>query len=240
MKKSRLLSAVLGLIAAGALRGTGRPPPAPRSSSTTRRSSRTSGTRTSRPTRGSEAILEQDPRPPRPRGPHPWSPRATSSRSPSPTSTSPGTSSRGAARSGTRCASSRMIYPPAFKFTYSVTDPSGKVVRKGSEDIRDLDFQIGWSRRPQRSPALREGHPRRVGALAAEGSGEGLRARRGPDDFGLRPGRMRARVRPIVRDSVLVTASGESLAERFAQVMISKPDGGNGLAADGGSTNITS
>jgi RNA recognition motif-containing protein len=34
----------------------------------------------------------------------------------------------------------------------------------------------------------------------------------------------------------LVTVSGESLAERFAQVMISKPDGGNGLAADGGST----
>jgi hypothetical protein len=33
------------------------------------------------------------------------------------------------------------IYPPAFKFTYTVTDPSGKVVRKGSEDIRDLDFQ---------------------------------------------------------------------------------------------------
>ena len=33
-----------------------------------------------------------------------------------------------------------------------------------------------------------------------------------------------------------MTVSGESLAERFAQVMISKPDGGNGLAADGGST----
>lgn len=36
----------------------------------------------------------------------------------------------------------KAIYPPAFKFTYTVTDPSGKVVRKGSEDIRDLDFQI--------------------------------------------------------------------------------------------------
>lgn len=35
----------------------------------------------------------------------------------------------------------KAIYPPAFKFTYSVTDPSGKVVRQGSEDIRDLSFQ---------------------------------------------------------------------------------------------------
>ncbi|HXQ81117.1 MAG TPA: DUF3016 domain-containing protein [Opitutaceae bacterium] len=35
----------------------------------------------------------------------------------------------------------RDIYPPEFKFTYSVTDPSGKVVREGSEDIRDLAFQ---------------------------------------------------------------------------------------------------
>jgi hypothetical protein len=34
------------------------------------------------------------------------------------------------------------IYPPAFKFTYSVTDPSGKVVREGAEDIRDLNFQM--------------------------------------------------------------------------------------------------
>ena len=36
----------------------------------------------------------------------------------------------------------RDVYPPGFKFTYSVADPSGKVVRKGSEDIRDLDFQL--------------------------------------------------------------------------------------------------
>lgn len=34
------------------------------------------------------------------------------------------------------------IYPPAFKFTYSVTDPSGKVVKTGSENIRDLNFQM--------------------------------------------------------------------------------------------------
>lgn len=33
------------------------------------------------------------------------------------------------------------IYPPAFKFTYSVMDPAGKVVKQGSENIRDLDFQ---------------------------------------------------------------------------------------------------
>ena len=36
----------------------------------------------------------------------------------------------------------KSIYPPAFKFTYSVTDRTGKVVKEGSEDIRDLDFQI--------------------------------------------------------------------------------------------------
>jgi hypothetical protein len=34
------------------------------------------------------------------------------------------------------------IYPPAFKFSYAVTDPSGRVVKQGSEDIRDLDFQM--------------------------------------------------------------------------------------------------
>jgi hypothetical protein len=33
------------------------------------------------------------------------------------------------------------IYPPAFKFTYSVTDSSGKVLKQGSENIRDLNFQ---------------------------------------------------------------------------------------------------
>ncbi len=36
----------------------------------------------------------------------------------------------------------KAIYPPAFKFTYTVTDPSGRVVRQGSEDIRDLSFQM--------------------------------------------------------------------------------------------------
>jgi hypothetical protein len=33
------------------------------------------------------------------------------------------------------------IYPPFFKFAYSVTDPSGKVVMSGKENINDLDFQ---------------------------------------------------------------------------------------------------
>jgi hypothetical protein len=33
------------------------------------------------------------------------------------------------------------IYPPAFKFTYTVTDPSGRVVKEASEDLRDLTFQ---------------------------------------------------------------------------------------------------
>ena len=34
----------------------------------------------------------------------------------------------------------KSIYPPAFKFTYSVMDPSGRVVKQGSEDIRDMTF----------------------------------------------------------------------------------------------------
>ena len=33
------------------------------------------------------------------------------------------------------------LYPPAFKFSYSVTDAAGKVVKQGTEDIRDLNFQ---------------------------------------------------------------------------------------------------
>jgi hypothetical protein len=36
----------------------------------------------------------------------------------------------------------KSIYPPAFKFTYSVTEPSGKVIRQGSENIRDMNFQM--------------------------------------------------------------------------------------------------
>jgi hypothetical protein len=31
-------------------------------------------------------------------------------------------------------------YPPAFEFTYSVTDATGKVVRKGAENIRDPGY----------------------------------------------------------------------------------------------------
>jgi hypothetical protein len=34
------------------------------------------------------------------------------------------------------------IYPPAFSFSYSVTDGSGKMVKQGSENIRDLGFQF--------------------------------------------------------------------------------------------------
>jgi hypothetical protein len=33
------------------------------------------------------------------------------------------------------------IYPPAFKFSYVVSDASGKVVKQGTENIRDLNFQ---------------------------------------------------------------------------------------------------
>jgi hypothetical protein len=36
----------------------------------------------------------------------------------------------------------KAIYPPAFKFSYVVTDPSGRVIKQGSEDIRDLNFQL--------------------------------------------------------------------------------------------------
>jgi hypothetical protein len=36
----------------------------------------------------------------------------------------------------------KAIYPPAFRFTYSVSDPAGRVVKQGSENIRDLDFQM--------------------------------------------------------------------------------------------------
>jgi hypothetical protein len=34
----------------------------------------------------------------------------------------------------------KSIYPPAFKFAYSVMDPSGKIVKQGTENIRDLTF----------------------------------------------------------------------------------------------------
>jgi hypothetical protein len=34
------------------------------------------------------------------------------------------------------------VYPPAFKFTFTVRDASGRVVKQGTEDIRDLDFQV--------------------------------------------------------------------------------------------------
>jgi hypothetical protein len=33
------------------------------------------------------------------------------------------------------------VYPPAFKFSYSITDSSGKVLKQGTENIRDLNFQ---------------------------------------------------------------------------------------------------
>jgi hypothetical protein len=33
------------------------------------------------------------------------------------------------------------IYPPRFVFTWSVTDPTGKIVKQGKEDILDMAFQ---------------------------------------------------------------------------------------------------
>lgn len=35
----------------------------------------------------------------------------------------------------------KAIYPPAFKFAYAVTDSTGAVVRQGTENIRDMDYQ---------------------------------------------------------------------------------------------------
>ena len=36
----------------------------------------------------------------------------------------------------------KSIYPPRFCFTWQVMDLAGKVVKKGSEDIRDLAFDM--------------------------------------------------------------------------------------------------
>ena len=36
----------------------------------------------------------------------------------------------------------RPIYPPAFKFSYKLTDPAGQVVKRGEEGIRDLNFEL--------------------------------------------------------------------------------------------------
>ncbi len=36
----------------------------------------------------------------------------------------------------------KAIYPPAFKFSWAVIDPSGKVVREGKEDMRVLEFEM--------------------------------------------------------------------------------------------------
>jgi hypothetical protein len=47
---------------------------------------------------------------------------------------------RGPQWSGVRIV--KDIYPPAFKFTYEVTDPSGKVVKGGTESLRDGGFQF--------------------------------------------------------------------------------------------------
>ena len=36
----------------------------------------------------------------------------------------------------------KSIYPPAFKFTWTVTNSAGKVVKQGTEDMRVLDFEM--------------------------------------------------------------------------------------------------
>ena len=36
----------------------------------------------------------------------------------------------------------KSIYPPGFKFTFKVTDESGRTVKEGSENIRDMAFDM--------------------------------------------------------------------------------------------------
>jgi len=36
----------------------------------------------------------------------------------------------------------RDLYPPDYKFTWKVTDAAGKVLKEGTEDLRDIDFQM--------------------------------------------------------------------------------------------------
>ena len=36
----------------------------------------------------------------------------------------------------------KSIYPPRFKFSYKITDASGKIVKEGKEDLRDLAFDM--------------------------------------------------------------------------------------------------
>ena len=34
------------------------------------------------------------------------------------------------------------IYPPGYKFTWKVTDATGRVLQQGTENLRDIDFQM--------------------------------------------------------------------------------------------------
>jgi hypothetical protein len=36
----------------------------------------------------------------------------------------------------------KSIYPPEFKFTFAVRDASGRAVKQGAEDIRDMNFDM--------------------------------------------------------------------------------------------------
>jgi hypothetical protein len=36
----------------------------------------------------------------------------------------------------------KAIYPPHFKFTYKLTDPTGRVIREGQEDLVDMAFDM--------------------------------------------------------------------------------------------------
>jgi len=36
----------------------------------------------------------------------------------------------------------KAIYPPSFTFTYTVSDPSGHIIKQGSENFTDMNFQM--------------------------------------------------------------------------------------------------
>jgi hypothetical protein len=47
----------------------------------------------------------------------------------------------------------KSIYPPHFKFSFKLTDPSGRVIREGQEDLDDMAFDMRIT--PERSDPLR-------------------------------------------------------------------------------------
>jgi hypothetical protein len=46
----------------------------------------------------------------------------------------------------------RDIFPPHYKFSYRVTNPSGQVIKQGTVDLLDMDFQLKLSRADDTGP----------------------------------------------------------------------------------------